>query len=376
MNTSRNLIFGTAWIFYLAIVFEFLFMITPFALYFYSAYQPALSFLNGSPYTAWLTGFFLPHFSHTDSTLIHWLSRAGWWLAYLGLLLFLVSALQLYLSKLLKKGTVSGLLYRYVRHPQYLALAILGLGTTLIWPRFIVLLTFVLMLFVYRWLAEFEEQNCLQKYGEPYQQYLRKTGRFLPRLGRGVERASEAGKPRNPLTASATYCLVLSLVLSLVLVTGVLLRELSLNSVSALYMDDVAVVSPASMAPEKAAEIYAISTAGQHLQLSGNAGGAPLLVYIVPRDWYLPDLPLDSHETVRERGGHGAPINFDPDHFRVLFTRILTHANQPRGKDILRRAYAFEPLLIVELDVSTGSVTDRYQPPSTVIWGEISPPLL
>ena len=315
---------------------------------------------------------FLPHFSQTDSSLIHWLNRAGWWLAYLGLILFLISAVQLYLSKLLNKGTVSGLLYRYVRHPQYLALAILGLGTTLIWPRFIVLATFVLMLFIYRWLAQFEEEKCLQKYGEPYQHYLRSTGRFLPQLGHTDDPSAENRKQRSPLVRFATHFLILCLAV----VSGLLLRELTLGSVTALYMDDVAVVSPASMTKEKAAEIYSGTRNGLGPQLIDEEGGAPLLVYIVPKDWYLPDLPIDPHETVRKRGGHGTPQSFDSDHFKVLFTRIRTHARQPRGRDILRQAYGIDPFLIVEFEVSTGALTDRHQPPSTVIWGDISPPLL
>ena len=50
-----------AWGFYLIIVLEFLYMISPLALYFYSAYGPALNLLHRSPSTAWLTAFFLQH---------------------------------------------------------------------------------------------------------------------------------------------------------------------------------------------------------------------------------------------------------------------------------------------------------------------------
>ena len=127
---------------------------------------------------------------------------------------------------------------------------------------------------------------------------------------------------------------------------------------------------------EKVAEIYPVTRSGLGPQFIDEEGSTPLLVYIVPNDWYLPDLPIGPHETVRKRGGHGASQSFDPDHFRVLFTRIRTHARQPRGKDILRQAHGFDPLLIVEFEVSTGALTDRYQPPSTGIWGDISPPLL
>ena len=180
MTTARQVARPAVWLLYLAIVFEFIFMITPFALYFYSAYRPALGLLNSSPWTAWLTGFFLPHFSQTPSRLLNALNTSGWYLAYLGLGLFLLAAGQLYGSKLLRRQQVSGWFYRHVRHPQYVALAILGLGTTLIWPRFLVLIAYVTMLALYGWLARFEEQDCTTKYGESYRAFQARTGMFLP----------------------------------------------------------------------------------------------------------------------------------------------------------------------------------------------------
>ena len=44
----RPAVFG----FYFVVVLEFLFMISPFALHFYSAYGPTLNFLHGSAATA------------------------------------------------------------------------------------------------------------------------------------------------------------------------------------------------------------------------------------------------------------------------------------------------------------------------------------
>jgi hypothetical protein len=40
-----------------------LFMATPFALYYYSAYAPLLSAPSNIPAVAWLPAFFLPHLS-------------------------------------------------------------------------------------------------------------------------------------------------------------------------------------------------------------------------------------------------------------------------------------------------------------------------
>lgn len=58
------------WTFYVVMVLEILFMISPAALYFYSVYGPALNLLHASPWTSWLTTFFLPHFSHTNSPVL------------------------------------------------------------------------------------------------------------------------------------------------------------------------------------------------------------------------------------------------------------------------------------------------------------------
>ncbi len=373
MKRLQRFITPAAWIFYLVIVFEFLFMITPFALYFYSAYKPAIGLLNGSAYTAWLTGFFLPHFAQTNSELLSVLNSAGWALAYLGLLLFLVSAIQLYGSKLLRLGAVTGLLYRYIRHPQYLALAVLGLGTTLIWPRFIVLIAFISMLFIYRWLARFEEENCEQKYGASYREYLEKTGRFLPRFA-AAKTGSGKGRqtPRPALAGFAVYICALALAISI----GLVLREHTLGSVAAIYQDRVAIVSPALMPDESLMDIYTTAAAGADIESRNDAGGAPMLIYIVPLDWYLPDLPIDPHEEVRQRGGHARPSQIDHDHYRVLITRIRSHSPHPRGRDILRKAHGFDPLLVVEVDMKSGSVIGQFKPPASVIWGDISSPLL
>ena len=139
------------------------FMISPLALHFYVGYGPVLRLLHASPATSWLTGFFLPHFSQTTSAVLNVLKPTGFVLASSGLIAFLVGAVQLYASTLLRRGAVTGGLYRFIRHPQYRALAVLGLGTVLIWPRFLVLASFVIMLCLYDLLARWEEARCLER---------------------------------------------------------------------------------------------------------------------------------------------------------------------------------------------------------------------
>ncbi|MGH8469558.1 MAG: hypothetical protein ACREVY_11440 [Gammaproteobacteria bacterium] len=76
------------WMLYLVIVFEILFMVSPFALYFYSAYGPVLNFFDQWAWMAWLTQFFLPHISQTTSPLLNALHWLPWPLIVLGSALF------------------------------------------------------------------------------------------------------------------------------------------------------------------------------------------------------------------------------------------------------------------------------------------------
>ncbi len=118
---------------YLFITLEMLFMVTPFALYYYSVYSPLLAGPFSLPATAWLPAFFLPHLS-TEV-----LPSMGGLIFLLGLVGFVLSAFQLYYAKFRGRGVVQSAFYKRIRHPQYLFLAIAGLGLLIVWPRFIVL---------------------------------------------------------------------------------------------------------------------------------------------------------------------------------------------------------------------------------------------
>ena len=148
MRSLRKALKPAVWMFYVVIVFEILFMISPFALYFYSAYGPTLNVLHRWPSTAWLTQFFLPHFSETSSPLLNVLPGLGGVLILVGTLILTAGAIPVYWAKLRGRGPVSGWLYALIRHPQYVGLAVIGLGTLLIWPRFLILVTYVTMLFL------------------------------------------------------------------------------------------------------------------------------------------------------------------------------------------------------------------------------------
>lgn len=369
MNRDWKWLRPAVWGFYVIVVLEFLFMISPFALHFYSAYGPTLNVLHRSPATAWLTGFFLPHFSQTSSPVLERLKPVGFFLVGIGLLLFLIGVVQIYGAKLLRRSAVTGGLYRIVRHPQYLALTVLGFGVILIWPRFLVLLSFVAMLFIYWALARWEESRCQEEFGDSYRAYQRRTGMIFPSLfGRGAD---------SELPARVSWQRMIgafAVVVAIALAGAFALRAYSLSQVSTVFTENVAMLSPAGLEP---AEIeLAYRTARRDHAVDEQLQAEPkLLAYVVPADWLLPDLPLNTQAEIRQAGGgHHTP---EPTSriYRVLFTRPRLHASNAAGGAIVTRAYGHEPLAIVRVDLDSASVLALDQVPDHVIWGDIPTPL-
>ena len=378
MTTYRKYLKPAVWGFYIIIGLEFLFMISPFALYFYSSYGNVLNFFHRWPATAWLTGFFLPHVSMTTSPMLDALKPWGFRLAGLGLLLFLIGIVQISGAKLFRRREVTGGLYWISRHPQYLALAILGFGVLLIWPRFLVLVAFVTMLFLYYWLARWEEHQCLEKYGDSYRQYMEKVGWVGPAWLTSWIPSAPAWA-RRPAAVVAFY--VLALVVAVAFGRG--LRDYSLSQVSSYYTDEAAVLSPAILETEELQQTYELALADERVraQLAASEGDSirtgGWLIYVVPVSWYLPDLPLDGWYEIppEHKGGHTIPGDFERGLYKVLFTRARTHQPESRGRDIIKTAYGREPVLRVRIDLGAGAVTSIESPPASVVWGDIPTPL-
>ena len=368
MPRWKQLLTPAVWVFYVAIVLEILFMISPFALYFYSLYGPTLNVLHLSPWTSWLTGFFLPHFSATTSPLLGYVKRVAGILILSGLIGFAIAFVQIYWAKLFRKGAVTSGFYRVVRHPQYVALAILGLGTLLIWPRFTVLLMYVTMLFLYSWLARREEELCLERFGESYRSYHDKTGRFLPRR---VERFLPGSVGSRPAVSLLGAWLVLA---GAALGLGFLLRDFSLSRVAGFYEERTAVVSPALLSHEQLSGAWDVAqTAPAVVETLGRDKDSRYVAYVLPESWYLADLPAEPYRS--GTGGHQTPSDYDPDRLKVLLTRARTHFPASTGVDIVRRAYGREPLYLVHLNLGERRVQNVDTPPAHVVWGDIPTPM-
>jgi len=73
--------------------------------------------------------------------------------------------------------------YARIRHPQYVAFVLILLGFLLQWPTLLTLVMFPVLLVMYARLATTEESEMATQFGDDYQEYAKRTPRFIPRMG-------------------------------------------------------------------------------------------------------------------------------------------------------------------------------------------------
>lgn len=193
--SKTKAVLSSAIVLYFVICFEILIMISPFAGFFYSAFNPVLLGLAKYPATKWLSSFFFTHMVVPPNGPLKVVRVMGSVLFLLGIAQFFVCAIQVYSHKFLKRGAVLKGPYRWIRHPQYVGLSIAGLGLAILWPRFIVVILWLLMILVYYILSKDEEQRMLRQDPEAYRGYMERTGMFMPkRLEASIAFSTVAGK--------------------------------------------------------------------------------------------------------------------------------------------------------------------------------------
>ncbi len=299
----------TVFVFYLAIGLEVIIMITPFAAYFYTIYAPILGFLEARPTTAWLTAFFLPHVSYSGDLVLTGLAYLGPILLGIGLAIFFVCASQVYLGKLFRRGVVSRGVYARVRHPQYLGLAIAGLGLLLYWPRFIILILYVVMLFLYYLLARDEERRMAERFGESYRAYAESVPMFVPGApgGRLLARVT-GGRPVGALTLAILFGVSLVTALG----AAAALRGYSKAQLTTIREGDLVAVSLSGGDTSVLRERVATALADSQVRprLAEHPGEHTLVAYVLPQDYMMQHLIADlgaEHEA-HHGGGDGGGL--------------------------------------------------------------------
>lgn len=281
-NGQRLLIFGTG-LAYCLIGVEIIIMISPFALYFYAVYAPILNTLSANSLTSWSTEFFLPHMVFVADPLITTVSYLQL-LMVVGLLLFFTAAIPLYYGRFTGKGVVQMSFYAKIRHPQYLFLAISGFGLMLYWPRFIILVMYITMLFVYYFLARNEEWRMKIEQPAAYAKYMTTTPMFFPGEPGGKLFKTLFGRLR-PKWLGLIGAYVLSLLVALILAMG--LRQYTISKLPITKAPDGC--SLISVFPRPGAvveEVYQAALRSAVVRASVKSQGVNA-VYLLPGDFFL-----------------------------------------------------------------------------------------
>lgn len=351
-------------------------MASPFAIYFYSAYGPGLNIVNDYTSLAWLSTVFLPHIVvDTSSVLVNLRNAIGASLAVIGLLAFCVGASQVYYYKLARKGAVTGGIYNYIRHPQYLSLMISSFGLLLLWPRYLVLLSSIVMLFAYYFLAKVEENECEEKFGQTYIKYKNKTNMFLPFRVPLMDRL-----PSLPRSGLKKYLAILSLyvvtsVIAIVLANGI--RNWSLDNLYAFYSKNAAYISVVEMDEDMLKKTVNIALATPEilaqLEAEQKGAGTKFINYVVPTEWYIPEIPMNPIEGT---GDHHSPTNYDKNLYKIIFTKAKLRSDQEvEGRELLLNTAQTESVVEVWIDLSKKSLISIKNPPTTIMYENIPVPL-
>jgi hypothetical protein len=288
ISKSRPL-FGGLILLYFVIALEVLIMISPFAAFFYAAFNPVLLFLARWPETRWLAAFFLPHMVLPPGLFLKAVRVAGSVLFVGGSIVFLACAGQVYFHKFSRRGRALGGLYRWIRHPQYLALAVAGLGLAILWPRFLTIVLWTVMVGLYNLLARDEERRMVKQFGDQYREHIARTGMFLPR---GLENPfGRLPFPKSPLLRPLLGFVILVVV---ALGSAFALRAYTVARLPLWSSGSVTVLAilpgDGSMLEHRMEEVLELPDVKARMaKVPG-----PILVYFVPREYVMQGMIADA----------------------------------------------------------------------------------
>ncbi len=398
---QRLLLVGTI-LAYCLIGIEIIIMISPFALYFYSVYAPILNLLSSSPLTSWTTEFFLPHMVFLQDPLILGISYLQVFLV-IGLVLFFTAAIPLYWGRFTGKGVVTFSFYAKIRHPQYLFLDMSGFGLLLYWPRFIILISYITMLYVYYILARNEEWRMKLEAPGDYEKYMAHIPMFIPGEPGGRIFSALFGWIQ-PKWAGILASYIVVMALSVLLAMGV--RSYAVNNLPALQVEDgVTLVPVFERSSGEVRSLYTAMLANEQVRSFLEKHDDVNLAYIMPGDFFLTALVTDedrrfSDEIIERfpevlewhqhkfKGGlgkffrifynfigtlGGVDTNYDIERF--IFVSVRDRAGKPvERKSLFDLGLKRTPALLVDYDPFDEKVVVVIETSGQHKWGKVPMP--
>ena len=383
------------------VMIEVIVMISPFAFYWYSVYAPTLQGLHRWPSTAWTEAFFLSHSVITTSPTLEFLRwQVGTYCFSFGILAFLICAFQVYRAKLFRKGVVNSWIYSHIRHPQYLSLAVAGYGLLTMWPRIIILILYVGMLFAYYFLARFEEQQMEARF-PAYAEYRRRTAMFIPGNPGGRLFRLFFGWIANRSVALAVSSAV---IVMLVMGSALALRFYTIghSATELLPEDRTMAIAIWPMPAERIQQVVSSALNDERVRSAlEKEPGAVFTAHILPQDYGMVNMfadvgtnhrmfsPMSPHRFAyllsfvfpfldhqRKERIMGSP----QDNYKVVFSRVDKPGRPALTVEQVTDVTAkMTPLVIADL-VSKGpssdpALKDVVIPPRRSFWGDITMPM-
>ncbi len=392
------------------VAFEIVIMISPFAFFFYAVFNPFLLALNHSSTTRWLTAFFLPHLVVPPNAFLIDIRIIGSVFFVAGMLVFLVCAGQVYLGKLLKKGTATKGLYVFIRHPQYVSLTFAALGLAIMWPRFLTLFLLAVMLLLYYVLAKDEERRMSNRFGEGYAAYMNRTGMLVPRW---VEKIFiKNPNPVKALSVGRASLIFLGLVFVIV-GSGFILRAYTVRHLPLKQIGNIDVVTITSEDSTTVRDLLPAvlgdSVVGAKLKAFRGTEGHRLLAYFIPIDYVMQGMIantgdewklFEQHKTIgmiteyilhpfaHLTGGHAHHMDMSnmkhgPEMYampamkrRVIFIDVSSDNGElTSSMDDFNINTKRTPLFFVDVHLHTAEILQVRETPTGSGWGTVPTPM-
>jgi len=364
--------------------------------------------LNQSSMTRWLTAFFLPHMVVPPNETLAIVRILGSVFFVAGILIFLVCAVQVYMGKLLKKGVATKGFYIFIRHPQYLGLGLGALGLAIMWPRFLTLALFGVMLFLYYLLAKDEERRMTNRFGESYISYMNRTGMFFPHFIEKVLTGSS--KPQQRLSVGKAI-LIFAVLLAVAVGSGFILRAYTVHHLPLRQVNHVDVIAitkeDLATAEQLLPSVLQDPTIASKLQPIEKNKGHRLLAYFIPVDYVMQGMIADTggewrlfeqHKTIgmiteyifhpfahlTEGHAHNAGMQaHNPSmHNSPAMGRRIIFIEVSAGNQVLTSPFddfniniARTPLFFVDVHLHTGEILHVQDTPAGSGWGTVPTPM-
>ncbi len=389
------------------VALEIVIMISPFAFFFYTVFNPLLLAFNQWTFTRWLTAFFLPHMIVPPNAVLILIRILGSVFFVGGMFVFLVCAGQVYLGKLLKKGTATKGLYLLVRHPQYVSLAFAALGLAIMWPRFLTLLLLAVMLTLYYILAKDEERRMINRFGESYSAYMNQTGMFLPRPIESLFIKKTNSYQSYSIKRVGAIFIMLSVI---ILGSGFIMRAYTVHHLPLKQISNVDVITITSddltIANELLPLVLQDSVVTSKLESIPHNANHRLLAYFIPIDYVMQGMIaytgdewklFEQHKTIgmiteyifhpfgHLTGGHAhnmGNMKHGPEMYalpmmkrRVIFIDIYVDDQLNSPLDDFDINVIRTPLFFVDVHLHTAEILQVHDTPSGSGWGTVPTPM-